>query len=131
MEDSITRSIRPTIESDPTTEHSTTKNEIAPHSCYLCWRHAEHEYHTKAFFLAGAYYPSETRHLCTMHYRRVWGVMLRTLGNRVRVEQEVAQSEYGAEEDDSDYEPYYSRADEMADQANADYYDEIARRGGA
>ena len=28
-----------------------------------------------------------------------------------------------------DDEPYYSRADEMADQANADYYDEVARGG--
>ena len=31
-------------------------------------------------------------------------------------------------EDFSDYEPYYSRADQAADEATADYYDEVQRR---
>ncbi len=61
------------------------------HSCYLCWRHAEHTYPTTPCFLAGVYYPSETRHLCRIHWRKLWEVLLESLYNRVQMQDERGQ----------------------------------------
>lgn len=75
-----------------------------------CWRHAEVAYKTCAWLN----FPSETRYLCKMHYALLWRMVLTTLQERVL---------------EDSYEPYYSRADEQSDLANADYWDEVARGG--
>lgn len=105
---------------EPNTEplQSTTLNVPALHSCYLCWRHAERIYQTTAFKWHGQYFPSEERPLCRLHWLLALGVHLESVFIRKQVNEEVEAE---------DYEPYYSRADEQSDLANADYYDEIAR----
>ncbi len=87
--------------------------------CHLCWRHAEHIYHTTAW----RNFPSETLYLCAIHIRAACGLLIKEPDIRAEVEREYEASLLYEDE------PYYSRADEMADQANADYYDEVARGG--
>jgi hypothetical protein len=74
---------------DPTPQYSITLNAPFLHSCYLCFRHAEHEYPTTACFLNGVFYPSITRRLCKMHYRQVWEVMLESLKARVQTQERL------------------------------------------
>jgi hypothetical protein len=103
--------------------YSTTLTPPFVHVCQAsengipCWRHAEIAYKTTAWLD----FPSETRFLCKMHYALLWRMVLANLKERVLTQECMEAAE--------DYEPYYSRADEMADIANADYYDEIARGG--
>lgn len=68
------------------TSDSTTLNATTLQSCYLCFRHAEHHYDTTPFFMAGKFYPSERRPLCTIHWLQVWRVMLESLEARVKTE---------------------------------------------
>jgi hypothetical protein len=89
MYGSITRTVPGSA--DPTSNHSTTINAPFAQSCYLCWRHAEHTYSTTPCFLAGVYYPSELRHLCRIHWRQVWQVLLESLYNRVQMQDERGQ----------------------------------------
>jgi hypothetical protein len=69
--------------------HSITLNAPFLHSCYLCWRHAEHEYNTTPCFLKGVFYPSVTRHLCKMHWLKLWETMLESLKARVQTQERL------------------------------------------
>lgn len=46
-------------------------------------------------FLNGKFYPGVTRHLCKMHYTKVWEVMLETLRARVQVNEAYEKSQDG------------------------------------
>ncbi len=95
----ITRTSLPSDDGATTDEnaahHSTIMNGLPLHTCYLCWRHAEHEYHTTPCFLSGVFYPSETRHLCKMHYKLIWEVLLESLYARVQVNEQYEHDEMG------------------------------------
>lgn len=83
---------------EPNTEplpHSNTMNAAPLHSCYLCWRHAEHIYQTTAFKWHGQYFPSEERHLCRLHWLLALGVHLESVFIRKQVSEEYGQDERG------------------------------------
>ncbi len=81
-----------------------------------CESEATHTYTVNATAWGG--FPSEERHLCDEHGRKVARLWLLLQGVE-KLDEELEQ------------EPYYSRADEEADIANAAYWDEVARGGSA